>query len=460
MIQLSNVFVSIGGHSVFQGLNFSLEPGVSYLVDGKNGSGKTTFLKLLAGKIQPKSGSIKYAFIDDTLTWDEKYALRRKFIHFIPCRAIHELIPKQEFFYQQRYYTIEENLFPTTVRNYLGEHLTDLKQLQLPSFKIQHLLDIDLTRLSNGQVKKIIIIRQLLEGIPKVLLLDYPFEGLDAQSRTDLSQFLDHLADTHHIQLMIADHEHAQLPRAITDRIRLHTTGVQLTERTSSAILVNKSYENNTVLKKEGAAVVDMREVTIQYGDRVIINKLNWMIRSGDRWALTGPNGSGKTTLFSMIYADHPMAYSQQVFLFGKRRGSGESIWDIKKRISYLGPEQLHFLDHATGQLTVREYLDKIKPATEKSEQIIQQFTITTPLLRRMQELSHGELQLILLIGLFLNPKELILLDEPFQYLDPQQKDSVTAYLHSFLEPHTTLVLITHYEDDVKQWTHLRLRLK
>jgi molybdate transport system ATP-binding protein len=202
-----------------------------------------------------------------------------------------------------------------------------------------------------------------------------------------------------------------------------------------------------------------MRNVTIRYGNKVIIDKLNWKILPGERWALTGRNGSGKTTLFSMIYADHPMAYSEHVFLFGKRRGSGESIWDIKKRISYLGPEQLHFLDYATSNLTVLEYLEKVKAPEKKLNQLITQFQIEALLVRQLQYLSNGQLQLVLLVSLFLAPKELLLLDEPFQFLDPQQKERVTAYLHSFLEESTTLVLITHYEDDVNQWTHHRLSL-
>src|SRR5690606_6328469 len=93
------------------------------------------------------------------------------------------------------------------------------------------------------------------------------------------------------------------------------------------------------------------------YHGKKIIDNLNWTIRKGERWALTGKNGSGKTTLFSLIFADHPMAYSQQIYLFGKRRGTGESIWDIKKRMTYLGPEQLHFLNPGAVLHTAREFI-------------------------------------------------------------------------------------------------------
>ncbi len=460
MIQLSDVTVSVRDYIIFHKLNVCFESGASYLVEGKNGAGKTTLLQLLAGKIQSQTGTVIYDFINDSLTWDEKYNLRKKYIHFIPTHALHELINTQDIFYQQRYYTVEESPSPTTVRTYLGQRIQNLDQLQLPdSFQLHHLLDLDLTRLSNGQVKKIIILKQLLDTIPNILLLDYPFEGLDAQSRIELSEFLDHLATVHNIRLIVADHEHPQLPLAITKRVLIDETGIQITDRVRSHSRAYTKHESREPVKKETTPVVDMRDVTIRYGDKVIIEKLNWKILQGERWALTGRNGSGKTTLFSMIYADHPMAYSEEVFLFGKRRGSGESIWDIKKRITYLGPEQLHFLDYATEQLSVREYLENVKTPREKLDQLIAQFQIGSLLPKRLRQLSNGELQLVLLLALFLAPKELLLLDEPFQFLDPEQKETVTNYLHSFLEESTTLVLITHYEDDMNEWTQMRLRL-
>ncbi len=206
--------------------------------------------------------------------------------------------------------------------------------------------------------------------------------------------------------------------------------------------------------------VLEMRDLKIQYGEKVILKNLNWKINRGERWALTGRNGSGKTTLFSLIYADHPMAYSEKVFLFGKRRGTGESIWDIKKRISYLGPEQLPFLDHSTLSLTVFDFLSTRNESGKDHMNVMVRFFVMERLLTsRLQELSNGQLQLVLLISLFLAQKELWLLDEPFQFLDPVQKERVNEYLELHLNESVTLILITHYERDVEKWTNHRLRL-
>jgi molybdate transport system ATP-binding protein len=461
MIQLKEVAVSLQDHSLFNSLTFRFESGVSYLIEGKNGAGKTTLLKLIAGKIQSSKGSVQYDFINDALKWDEKYELRKNNIHYVPAHALHELVNGPDLFYQQRYYTIEDSPMPV-VKDFFGERLLNLARLQLPeSFNIHHMLDLQLPRLSNGQFKKIIILKQLLDSLPKVLLLDYPFEGLDLQSRIELSEFLNHLAIKYKIQLIIADHEHSQLPPVITKKIVLDNKCVTITSREVEML----PHQNNSsyppaLISQEMEPVLEMRDLKIQYGDQVILKNLNWKINRGERWALTGRNGSGKTTLFSLIYADHPMAYSEQVYLFGKRRGTGESIWDIKKRISYLGPEQLHFLDHSTLSLTVLNFLTgKNESGKGNVHETIRFFNVEDLLTKKLQELSNGQLQLVLLISLFLSQKELLLLDEPFQFLDPAQKERVNEYLESHLKASVTLILITHYEKDVEKWTNQRLRL-
>jgi len=457
MIEFNEVSLSLRGHLLFDRLTFQLQSGVSYLVEGKNGSGKTTLLKLMAGLIQPDKGTIHYNFIDDELDWEQKYELRKKYVHYIPGVALHELLNTPDLYYQQRYYSIGSPM--PTVRDYFGERCKNLDTMNLPdSFNIYRLLDLELTRLSNGQVKKVIILRQLLDTMPRVLLLDYPFEGLDVKSRTELSDFLHYLVATHQIQLIIADNEQGQLPNLITKKLLIDNSNVLLADREEMAPMTISTYSANP-LQKATEPVVEMLNITIKYGNKVIVEDLTWTICLGERWALTGPNGSGKTTLFSLIYADHPMAYSENVSLFGKRRGSGESIWDIKKRISYLGPEQLHFLDYVTEQLTVSEYLGQLQPSDNRVKQIVEQFEMGSLLATRLRLLSQGQLQLVLLLSLFLSQKELLLLDEPFQFLDPVQKARVNEYLQSHLEESTTLILITHYDEDMVKWTHHRLAL-
>lgn len=81
-----------------------------------------------------------------------------------------------------------------------------------------------------------------------------------------------------------------------------------------------------------------MKDVTVQYGDKIILDHINWEVKKGEQWALIGHNGAGKSTLLSLINGDNPQAYSNEIYLFDQRRGSGESIWDIKRKIGYISP--------------------------------------------------------------------------------------------------------------------------
>lgn len=196
--------------------------------------------------------------------------------------------------------------------------------------------------------------------------------------------------------------------------------------------------------------VVEIKDLKIQYGDTVILENFNWTVNRGDRWALVGSNGSGKTTLFSIIFADHPLAYSQQVYLFGKRRGTGESIWDIKRRINYLGPELINYLD---AELTLKNR------SSEKFSELVKFFGAEKIIERPIRELSSGQLQLASLMNCFMTDKELLLLDEPFQFLAPNVRDRVAEYLQQYLSDDTTLILITHYDEDLRKWTEKTMRV-
>jgi len=322
------------------------------------------------------------------------------------------------------------------------------------SLSIDHLLQLKLTRLSNGQQKRVMILKNLAQQIPKVLLLDYPFEALDRQSRKDLASFLDHIATEHDVQIILTDHD-SELPLVINRKMVLHDFKIRSQSGITNPLSVAfAQIQTRNDSASSASPVVEMKQLTIQYGETIIIKNLNWTINKGERWALAGKNGSGKTTLFSLIFADHPLAYSQQVYLFGKRRGNGESIWDIKNRITYLGPEQMSYLDPKEKLLPARDYilLNRKNADPTTLAELIHHFEATSFIDQPLRLLSSGQVQLVLIIQCFLFQKELLLLDEPFRFLDPIQKERVNQYLQLHLDKDTTLVLITHDEHDMKRW--------
>jgi molybdate transport system ATP-binding protein len=453
VITVRDVTIVKSGKTLFQDFNWQINPEENWIIRGKNGSGKTSLLELLAGILSPTEGEVNYSFITAN-SWEERYHKRKEYIHYLSSDAALSQVNPHELFYQQRYYSLGDEWIPA-VKELLGEEVVrKINRFNFPaSLSINHLLDLKVTRLSNGQSKKVMILKNLAQQIPKMLILDYPLEGLDRQSRKELRDFLDFLSRKHSVQLIITDHDE-ELPSAINHELVLDNFKIV---STSSRKAPQKTF---AITKREvtpftkGIPIVEMKNVSIRYGEATIIKNLNWVIHCGERWAITGKNGSGKTTLFSLIFADHPLAYSESVYLFGQRRGSGESIWDIKNRVSYLGPEQMTFLNTKNVLLSGEEFiLSQNKNVTaEKLNELTDYFTIHHFINRPLRSLSSGQLQIILIVNCLSSQKELILLDEPFRFLDPQQKERVNTYLLSHLNESVTSVIITHDERDITFW--------
>ena len=456
MIELNKITVVKNGRSLFRNFSFQFHPDEHWVIQGGNGAGKTLLLQLIAGITHPVEGRVVYSFIK-ARDWDSLYTQRLEKIHFIPTHWLQALLSgHQELFYQQRYYAMDDSMLPKVRDLFTGDNITAEAFAFSDSFDISPLFDLPVTRLSNGQLKKVIILRQLVKNIPRVLLFDYPFDGLDAESRKDLNNFLDALANRFGIQIILVDHGHT-LPQVINRRLLLDKFQIAEAGPLQKISALRSTGRISGNIDRKGEPVVEMQQVTIAYSGKKVISTLNWRINKGERWALTGRNGSGKTTLFSLIYADHPMAYSQKVFLFGKRRGSGESIWDIKKRINYFGPEQTHFLDSKSKNASGRQYIHThARGNIQRLPYLIDFFNADDYIEQPMKILSSGQLQLVLLINMFLDNRELLLLDEPFQFLDPENHERLNRYLQNYLSSEVTLIMITHDEKDVAQWTQLR----
>ncbi len=461
MIEIKNVDVIKAGKKLFDNFSWRTVPGENWILQGPNGSGKTLFLEMLSGITHASHGEIHYDFISGK-SWDERFAQKKAMITYIPAHGLQQFVHGHDLFYQQRYYSMNDS-GEATVRDALGDDILKLNDLDIPkSLSIAHLLNVEVSRLSNGQLKKLLIVKSFLKGIPRLLLLDYPFEGLDYESRETLAAFVDFVAIRHRVQIVLVEHRYR--PACINKTLTLHNFRIEKIENLEEN--QNSSNRQPSVLRQADrlpspAEIIRINNLNLKYGNYIVFKDFNWRVHKGERWALTGRNGAGKTTLFSLIFADHPQAYAQQVFLFGRKRGTGESIWDIKKRINYLGPEQVTFLDSKKMMLSARDYVNSVYPNVnvEIFDHLIQHFDAEPLLDKPVSTLSSGELQLLMIFICFLSEKELWLLDEPFQFLDPIRKGRMKTYLSAHLSEDKTLILITHNDDDVAEWTDFRMRL-
>ena len=197
----------------------------------------------------------------------------------------------------------------------------------------------------------------------------------------------------------------------------------------------------------------------VSYGDRRIISGLDWTVRRGERWALTGPNGSGKSLLLSMICGDHPQAYANRITLFDRRRGSGESIWEIKDRIGYVCPEmQLYFrsplpvVDVVARGL--RSALNRYARITdsERSEALARLRLMAISHLKdqTFDRLSSGEQRMVLLARAFIRQPRLLILDEPLHGLDAPAKQRIRRLTDLLTGRNSTsLIFVSHYPHEI-----------
>ena len=209
----------------------------------------------------------------------------------------------------------------------------------------------------------------------------------------------------------------------------------------------------------DAESIVDFHNVNIRYGSRTILKDLSLSVKLGEHWALSGENGAGKSTLLSIVCADNPQAYANEIVLFGHQRGKGESIWDIKKHIGYISPEMhrafqrdlpcLHIV--ASGMSDMNGLYRA--PKAHQIEQCLfwmRIFGVEHVAERTFLKLSSGEQRLVLLARAFVKDPVLLILDEPLHGLDLYNRRMVKDIINVFCRrPGKTLIMVTHYKDEL-----------
>ena len=289
----------------------------------------------------------------------------------------------------------------------------------LQLLQINHLRQSRLIQLSNGENKRFQLAKALLQQ-PKLLILDSPFIGLDQQARKVLHEIINQLIAEQISVVLITT------PSEIPDRI---TQVLELQDDCSSQVYSRPSFlarqpeQVISVATETGIhsqllvglstqadasfdVAIRMQNVSIRYGGKTILDGVNWLVNRGDKWSLSGPNGAGKSTLLSLINGDNPQAYANQIYLFDRKKGSGESIWDIKQRIGYISPElHLYFnrrlccFEAVASGLTDTLISDKNLSAEQKATvaQWLNVFNLSHQKEKPLIELPLSEQRLVLL---------------------------------------------------------------
>ena len=449
---------SYGGSKVLTDISFSLTEDDCLAIVGPVGSGKTTLAKALSGRLF-RTGSVY--FKSRTNRVHPSILLVEQQHHFKNRSNM------QDFYLQQRFNSADSG-DAYTIREELSNEDEELVAYWLGFFMLGHLIDKPLVTLSNGENKRLQLVKSVLRD-PDWLILDNPFLGLDVEGREILSTCLEKLRENS-VQFILINSP-AALP-ACVNRVMYLEEGRVTWDGPVSAYesfrRVDKFVFNHTVMDDLIASAqvyepfqqaVHMSDVTISYGEKVILSGIHWEVNSGARWALSGPNGAGKSTLLSLITADNPQAYSQDIILFDRKRGTGESIWDIKKRIGYVSPElHVYFREPANVFNVVGsglfDTLGVYKKITEEQKSRIEHwldiFGISHLSQRMFQQISTGEQRMVLLARALVKNPPLLILDEPCQGLDEEQIHRVKEILNYICSnSQTTLIYVSHYASDI-----------
>ena len=207
-----------------------------------------------------------------------------------------------------------------------------------------------------------------------------------------------------------------------------------------------------------------MDKITVAYGDKVVIKDFSWKIRKGENWGVTGPNGAGKSTLLSLIAGDHLQAYANRVKLFGRQRGTGETIWEIKKRMGLVSSAfELRYDRPVTAlDAVVSGFFDsvglfrlagghQIRQARNWLDRLDMGHLKHCP----VNQLSDGERRRVLLARALVKEPELLVFDEPCQGLDPWMRNAFLDLVEKVGKNGSPQILyVTHYADELPGCLH------
>lgn len=457
---------------------FSLQllEGEQIAITGPNGGGKTMLVDILRGRHNLQIPQPYYDFSPSSKPYFSDN------IRYIAFRDSYGSVD-QTYFLQQRWESQEMDPEIPTVgqlldRAYLaeGEDTPDrdtLRQQLYDIFQMRPLLDKPIILLSSGELRKYVITRTLFAEA-RLLIIDNPFIGLDATTRDQLKMLLAaYVARTSTLMVLVLS-KTDDIPDFITHVVEVNdrtvapkVTREEYLDHLQAVTLPSLAEDKRLSILQLPARtddymaeeVVAMRQVTIRYGERTILKDLSWTVRNGERWALRGENGAGKTTLLSLICADNPQSYACDIALFGRQRGSGESIWDIKRHIGYVSPEmhRSYHRDLPAIRIVASGLKDTIGlyaiPTEEEYRQCrwwMEVFGIGKLADRSFLQMSTGEQRLVLLARAFVKDPELLILDEPLHGLDDANRQMVKEIIDTFCQrPGKTLIMVTHYEEEL-----------
>lgn len=518
LIDIENCCIRNHHGTVIDRVDWQMKTGEAWLVIGPNGGGKADFLAALAGEkeIVPNGGA--KASAGSTVAFQAApqalYASRyEKTCEVVSLERAARLIEEEREFDETEYMDrLDEG---RTGRRFIAEVLggPDVRHRKdplpeiasrletMPEVKlcgVEKILERGLRHMSTGEIRRTLLCRSLLSG-KKLLILSDPFAGLDAQSRAILLEFFQTVvgkqlnagAQSDTVRIILGMERYTEIPETIThvlewkdgaisfcgkrsDYEQLLSERAKETEKNreqekqaikeafsaakSESTVLMESDEGETSSPKNTAseALIEMNGVNVGWDDRLVLKDFTWSVHAGEHWLIRGPNGSGKTTLLELITGDNMQVFKNDVRLFGNRRGSGETIWEIKAKLGIVS-YRLHVEYRMVGgtdleAVIISGFHDSIGLYEERTDVEVAAARRWLKLAgfegrehESFNSLSYGEQRSILIIRSAVKQPKVLILDEPCHGLDEQSRRKVLDLLETVAETGTTTLLhVTH----------------
>lgn len=488
ILSFEDISVLSRAQTVFSHLSFQIKQGEHWLLLGNHERGINTLLETIAGKTFISRGKSDYAFHDTFKRQNselEPLAGWQKPVSLVSARhSFRNLCNTQDFYYQQRYNATESDDAPS-----LAQHLSAIKPFSdhpywtfdktVAALGLEALLEKTLIKLSNGETRKVLLAEALLQN-PALLLLENPFAGLDAEARQSLNQLLTSISLSGITLVMTG--AATPIPDAVTHIAHFNenepfkTFSKEAYQQQEVPAKVQEPIDKDisTLLpaKPEAAfkILVGMEDVSVRYDDKTILDGINLTIGTGERLALIGHNGAGKSTLLSLIYGDNPQAYANKITLFDRRRGSGESIWEIKSRIGFVSPELFQYFParQSCGEVVESGFYDTLglfkAQTAEKSAAALRWMRvlgIDDIHAEQFQHVSASKQRLCLLARALVKNPALLILDEPCHGFDESQLLNFKYLINTLCQgSNLSLIYVSHYAHEIPECITKTVRLE
>lgn len=464
VISCDNITLARGGEILLHEANLLLNQGECILITGDSGCGKTSLCEVIVGRLYAEGKiNINLTNKNHDITYVSQYS------------TFKDKTGMSDFYYQQRFNsydadnTVTVNEYLATLPNLNAQVLDELLEL----FNFRTKLASSLLYLSSGERKKLQLI-STLSNAGGLIVLDNPFIGLDKLTVGKFYAYLTQLNAAGVTLIIVANL--VTIPEFISHVC--HIQHKQITKFARADYVQNTIIENQPSLRlldilkdtpTQYDVVVNFNNIAVAYGEKQVIQKVDWCVHGGSKWLLSGENGAGKSTLLSLINGDHPQAYANDITLFDAKRGSGETIWDIKRKIGYVSPELHWNFDRSMNCLdtVISGFFDTpglYRRASDEQKQLALDWLNLLELSEYQDKLfanvSSGIQRYLLLARALVKNPPLFIFDEPCQGLDAWQTAKFINLIDSlFADSNHTIIYVSHVADEIPQCISHKLHL-